>query len=110
MGATTTEGTGPGIASKNTKGKLSLGVSSLIGPKIAVSGIITLDGTSDYIHIPKQIGSVSDYCIILTNNSSTHPYISHALSPISGSDEWRFQITAGSNDVVHFLVVKLGCG
>ena len=48
MGATTTEGTGPGIASKNTKGKLSLGVSSLIGPKIAVSGIITLDGTSDY--------------------------------------------------------------
>lgn len=107
MGATTTEGTGPGIAKKDTKGRLSLGVSSLIGPKIVASGIITLNSTSEYIYISQQIGSVSDYCVILTNNSSTHPYISNALLPISGSNEWRFQITAGNNDVVHYLIVKV---
>lgn len=110
MGATTTEGTGPGIASKDTKGRLSLGVSSLIGPKIVISGIITLNGTSEYVYIPQQIGTVSDYCVILANNSSTHPFISNALLPISGSNEWRFQITAGNNDVVHYLVVKIGQG
>jgi hypothetical protein len=67
-----------------------------------------LNGTSEYIYIPQQIGLVSDYCVILTNNSSNHPYISNALLPISGSNEWRFQITAGNNDVVHYLVVKIG--
>lgn len=110
MGATTSEGTGPGIANKNTKGKLPLGVSSLIGPKIVVSGIITLDGTSEYVTIPQQIGTVSDYCVFLTNNSQVHPYISNALLPISGTNEWRFQVTAGNNDVIHYLVVKIGNG
>ena len=110
MAATTTEGTGPGIANRDTKAKYSLGVSSLIGPKIVSSGIITLNGTSEYIYIPQQSGLVSDYCVILTNNSSTHPYISNALLPISGSNQWRFQITAGNNDVVHYLVVKIGFG
>jgi hypothetical protein len=108
MGATTSEGTGPGIANRNTKGKLPLGVSSLIGPKTVASGIVTLSGTSDYICIPSQIGMVSDYCVILTNNSPVHPYISNALSPVSGTNIWRFQVTAGSNDVIHYIVVKIG--
>ena len=108
MGATTTQGTGPGIAGKSVKNISSLGMSSLIGPKVVATGVVTLEGSSVYIQIPGQIGQVSDYCIILTNNSQIHPYISNALSPISGSSEWRFQVTAGMNDVVHYAVLKIG--
>lgn len=110
MGATTTQGTGPGSATEKTKKTEyhSLGVNKLVGPKIVFCSQVLLEGKTGLVYIPSQCGQVSDYCIFLTNNSSNHAFISSPLTSIPNSEEWRFGVTAGSNDIVNFMVVKIG--
>ena len=106
MGATTTEGTGFGSV-PNKKKVESLVVNKLIGPKIIVAGVLTLQETSSYVQIPAPIGKPSDYCIILTGSSVSNPFISRSLSVIS-ADTWQFEVTAGHHDIVNYVVIKTG--
>jgi hypothetical protein len=96
MGATTTQGTGPGSATEKTKKTEyhSLGVNKLVGPKIVFCSQVLLEGKTGLVYIPSQCGQVSVYCIPLTS--------------IPNSEEWRFGVTAGDNDIVNFMISKIG--
>lgn len=106
MGATTTQGTGPGSAPKKNEFH-DLGVNKLVGPKIVFCGVVLLEGNTGLVYIPYQSGQVSDYCVFLTNNSKENVFISSPLTSIQKSEEWRFGVTAGNNDIVNFMVVKI---
>ena len=110
MGATTTQGTGPGSVSKMVKGNghMNLEVSRLVGPKIVAAGRIALDGDKGYVYIPAPIGTVHDYVVILTNNGPERAYVSNPLAMVATSNQWAFQVAAGSNDTVNYMVVKIG--
>lgn len=111
MGATSVTGvSGPGSVAGIQKGSehMSLSVKKLVGPHIIAAGRTTLSGTTGTIVIPEQTGEVTDYCVLLTNNSSTNAYVSTALAAVSSSDSWSFVITAGSGDIVGWAVVKTG--
>jgi hypothetical protein len=109
MGATTTQGTGPGSVpiKKNGTEPANLGINRLVGPKIIAAGLLTLKDSSDFVKISAPIGNPSDYCILLTGTSKTNPYISRSLSAIA-SDIWQFEVTAGHHDLVHYVVIKIG--
>jgi hypothetical protein len=111
MGATSVTGvSGAGSASGNQKGSehMSLGINKLIGPKIATAGKVTLSGTTGVVYIPKLVGSVSDYVVILTATTNTHVYVSSELATVSSTDDWTFTVTGGSGAVVNWCVVKTG--
>jgi hypothetical protein len=111
MGATSVTGvSGAGSVAGKSKGSehMSLSVSKLIGPKVAAAGQVTLSGTNAYVRFPALAGSVGDYVVILTNNSATNPHISSILTPISNTDDWRFEVTAGSGDIVSWAVINTG--
>lgn len=111
MGATSVTGvSGPGTVAGRQKGSehMSLSVKKLVGPHVVAAGKTTLSSTTGTIVIPEQTGTVSDYCVLVTNNSSTHVRVSTALAAVSDSDAWSFGVTAGSGDIVHWAVVKIG--
>lgn len=111
MGATSVTGvSGPGSVAGNQKGSenMSLSIKKLIGPHIVAAGTETLSGTTGVIELPEQAGSASEYAVFLSNNSSTHAYVSTALAAVASTDTWNFTVTAGSGDVVKWQVVKLG--
>lgn len=112
MGATSVTGvSGPGSVAGNQKGSehMSLGVSKLIGPKVAAAGKVTLSGTTGVVEFPALVGAVTDYVVMVSANSSTLAYVSSALA-VSGttSDQWTFTATGGSGAVVNWTVVKIG--
>lgn len=108
MGATTSEGTGHGSVPPKKKIE-SLGVKTLIGPRIIVAGILSLKETTQNVEIDAPIGNTNDYCILLTGSSANTPYISRPLTAIS-KEKWQFELTAGFHDVVHYAIMKIGVG
>lgn len=116
MGATTTQGTGPGMAqvkpgfvgkkAKETT-QVSLSFNNFIGPRVVAAGHIKLEGVTGIIEIPAQVGNTRDYCVMLTNNSASNPFVSSALS--EEETGWSFSVTAGEGDVVSYLVLRSGC-
>ena len=115
MGATTTQGTGPGMVQakpglQNKKLKetaqVSLSLNNFIGPRIVAAGFIKLSGTTGTVTIPVQVGNSRDYCVILTNNSPSNPYISSNIS--ESTDNWSFDVAAGNNDIVNYMVLRSG--
>jgi len=110
MGATSVTGVGTGSAAGLTRGNehMSLGVASIIGPKVVAAGRIALSGTTGVVNIPVQNGSVSDYVVMLTATSNSHCYVSSNLASVDNTDEWHFTITGGSGSVVNYSVVKTG--
>ncbi len=111
MGVTSVTGvSGNGSVAGSQKGPdtMSIGVNKLIGPKVVACGKETLSGTTAVIEFPAPTGVVGDYAVMLTNNSSTHAYISTALAAIASTDNWGFTVTAGSGDIVNWTLVKTG--
>jgi hypothetical protein len=111
MGATSVTGvSGPGSVAGIQKGSehMSLGVSKLIGPKVAAAGKVTLSGTSGSVTLPALVGAVTDYLVVLTSNGSTAPYVSTVLAVVADTNDWSFGVTAGSGAVVNWVVVKTG--
>lgn len=110
MGATSVTGVGIGGVSGSQKGSehMSLGVSKLIGPKVAAAGKITLTGTTGTVEIPAMVGVVGDYVVMTCANTSAHVYVSTAMAAVSDSDSWSFVITGGSGAIVNWTVVKTG--
>lgn len=111
MGATSVTGvSGPGSVAGLQKGSehMSLGVAKLIGPKVAAAGKITLTSTTGVVEFPALVGTVSDYVVMLSANTSTHVYVSTALAAIADTGEWGFTITGGSTALVNWAVVKIG--
>ena len=110
MGATSVTGVGLGSSLGGNKGaqEVTLGVGKLIGPHIVAAGTETLSGTTATIELPAPASSVTGYAVFLSNNSSTHAYVSTALVVSSEVDTWKFVVTAGSGDIVKWMVVKLG--
>lgn len=106
MASTSVTGHGVGVAS-GQKGSqhMSLGVSKLVGPKIACAGTCVLSGTTGVVLIPDQ-GTLTDYIVILQSRTATAAYVSSALAQSSGS--WTFTITGSSGATVDYLVVKIG--
>lgn len=107
MGATTTQGTGPGSVPVKKSDHLSLGVNRLVGPKIIYAGILVLEGESGVVYIPEQAGKVCDYCVFVSNSSSVHAFLSSPLTDVAARSQWRFGVTAGNNDIVNYIVVKI---
>jgi len=115
MGATTTQGTGPGMAQikpgfvgkkhKETT-QVSLSVNNFIGPRVVAAGSVKLDGVTGIINIPAQVGNPRDYCVMLTNNSASNPYVSSGIT--ENETGWYFSVTAGSGDLVNYLVLRSG--
>lgn len=111
MGATSVTGVGPGSADGKNKGSehMSLGVSKLIGPKVSAAGKVTLSGTTGVVEFPALVGSVSDYVVMVSANSSTLAYVSSALAVAGATaDQWTFTATGGSGAVVNWAVIKIG--
>lgn len=110
MGATSVTGVGVGSAIGANKGSehVTLGVGKLIGPHIVAAGTETLSGTTATIELPAPASAVTGYAVFLSNNSSTHAYVSTAMAVSSETDTWSFVATAGSGDIVKWMVVKLG--
>ncbi len=111
MGASSVTGvSGAGSVAGNQKGSehMSLGVSKLIGPKVAAAGRVTLSGTTGVVQFPALVGAVTDYVVMVSANSSTLAYVSSALAAVSGVDQWTFTATGGSGAVVNWTVVKIG--
>lgn len=108
MGATSTNGVGLGSVYGNQKGSdsMSLGVSKLIGPKVSAAGSATLSGTTKVVEIPKLVGVVEDYIVMVSAMTSTHVYVSTAMAAVANSDSWGFTITGGSGAVVNWTVIK----
>ena len=112
MGATSVTGvSGAGSAAGLSRGSehWSLGVNKLVGPHIVAAGGETLSGTDDVIEIPAQAAAITEYFVLVSNDSSTHAYISTALAT-QANGGWDFTITAGSGDVVKWAVVRVGMG
>lgn len=109
MGATTTQGTGPGSASGKPRAEpvASLGVSRLIGPKVVAAGVKRLRSGTGVVTMPAPLGHPSEYCVILTSSSPTHAYISGDLQGC-GDGKWSFEISGGEADAVHYAVIKSG--
>ena len=84
----------------------NLGVGKLVGPKIVFCTQLLLEGNTSLVYIPSQAGQPSDYSIFLTNNSKNHAFVSSPLTVIPKSEEWRFGVTAGQNDVISIMIVK----
>lgn len=111
MGATSVTGvSGAGSVSGKQKGSehMSLGVSKLIGPKVAAAGKVTLSGTSGVVQFPALVGSVLDYIVILTPTTNAVSYVSSGLATISSTDDWTFTASGGSGSVLNWCVVKKG--
>lgn len=111
MGATSVTGvSGPGSVAGNQKGSehMSLGVNKLIGPKVVACGLETLVGTTAVIEVPAPTGVVGDYGVFLQTDSATAAYVSIAMAAVTGSDAWGFTVTAASNAVVNWMLVKTG--
>ena len=111
MGATSVTGvSGPGSVAGNQKGSehMSLGVSKLIGPKVAAAGKITLTGTTGVVEFPALVGVVGDYVVMLSANTSDHVFVSTPMAAIVDTDQWGFTVTGGSGAVVNWTVVKVG--
>lgn len=111
MGATSVTGvSGAGTVGGRQKGSehMSLSIKKLIGPKVVAAGKETLSGTTGTFEIPAQTGAVTDYIVMLTNNSSTNAYVSTDLAAVTDTDTWNFTVTAGSGDVVRWAVLKTG--
>lgn len=103
MGATSVTGKGLGSADGKNKGSehQTLGVAHLIGPRVVYAGRITLSGTTGTIVHPTLAGVVGDYCVLLTAESATSPFITSRTTGSIG-------IQAGSNAVVHWAILKVG--
>ena len=85
----------------------SLGVRSLIGPKVVAAGVKKMRDGVGAVTVPALLGHPSDYCVMLTNTGPSSPWISGDLS--AGKDgAWSFEISAGSADAVHYAVIKTG--
>jgi hypothetical protein len=111
MGASSVTGvSGPGSVAGRQRGSehMSLAVSKLIGPRVAAAGRITLSGLTGVVQFPELVGSINDYVVMVSANSSTLAYVSTALAVVSGVDQWTFTITGGSGAVVNWTVVKVG--
>ena len=112
MGASSVTGvSGPGSVAGNQKGSehMSLGVAKLIGPKVAAAGRVTLSSTTGVVQFPSLVGSVNDYVVMVSANSSTLAYVSSALAVTGATnDQWTFTATGGSGAVVNWTVVKIG--
>lgn len=110
MGSTNVTGSGLGSAKVNKGSEhMSVGVEKLVGPHIVAAGTETLSGTTAVIEIPAPATAVTGYHVQLSNNSSTHAYVSTALA-VSGVDSgvWTLTVTAGSGDIVKWSLVKEG--
>ncbi len=111
MGATSVTGvSGPGSVAGNQKGSehMSLSVKKLVGPHVVAAGTVTLSGTTGTIEIPEQTGTVAEYSVQLTSNSTTNAYVSTVMAAVDSSDSWSFVVTAGSGAVVYWSVLKNG--
>lgn len=112
MGASSVTGvSGPGSVAGKQKGSehMSLGVSKLIGPKVAAAGKVVLSGTTGVVQFPALVGAVTDYVVMVSPNSSTLAYVSSALAVAGAtSDQWTFTVTGGSGATVNWTVVKIG--
>jgi len=115
MGATTTQGTGPGMVQpkpglQNKKVKetaqVGLSLNNFFGPRVVAAGIIKLQGETGKVCFAAQVGNIKDYCVLLTNNSPSNPFLSYPLS--EESQFWSFEVTAGINDVVSYVVLRSG--
>lgn len=116
MGATTTQGTGPGMVhpkpgleSKKVKetAQVSLSLNNFLGPRVVAAGSVKLQGETGKACFAAQVGNIKDYCVLLTNNSASNPFLSSPLS--EESEGWSFEVTAGINDVVAYVVLRSGC-
>lgn len=108
MGATTTQGTGPGSADDSKSLVSNLEISKLIGPKVSYASTVYLSGSSTEVFFPALIGSPSDYIIILTSYSASPTYISSDLSLNSKGQNWKFVINGDSGSRVNFAIIKTG--
>lgn len=108
MGATSTTGTGtggvdkPGYAGKGRQG-MNVSVDKLIGPRVVISQCcLELDSNGEgTAYFPTLPGTVDDYCVFLSTQSSTHAYW-------GGFTTSSFGVTGGANDSVCWQVVKNG--
>lgn len=112
MGATTTQGTGPGSAAKYGAGNkgsehMALGVHRLIGPRVCACGDLELDeagfGTAYFPELPVGTGQTVDdlYCVFLSTHSATHAYWGDFTTT-------SFGVTGGDGDEVCWTIVKKG--
>jgi len=111
MGVSSITGvSGSGSVAGNQKGSvnMSLGVNKIIGPRVMAAGAEKLSGTSGVVEIPALAGIVDDYIVMLTGTSATESYLSVALAAVANSDNWKFTITGGDDEVVNWMIVKKG--
>ena len=108
MGATTTQGTGPGSADRKSS---SLDMTKFIGPKVSSAGSVILDGESGTrsiatVIISALIGSFDDYVIILTGTTSGAAYV---CSPLCKNGNcWEFKVCGDSGSKIYWAVIKSG--
>ena len=69
MGASSVTGTGQGSTKGLDKGKQSLGIGNLLGPKVVAAGQHTLAGAADVIAVAGLEGVVGDYIVIATDQA-----------------------------------------
>ena len=114
MGATTTQGTGPGSADRPQRsiGKTEpLSISKLIGPRVSNAGSLILEGESgtrciSKVTFPALVGSMDEYIIILTGTTVGPTYVYSGLT-INGNC-WEFSVCGDSSSKVYWAVIKSG--
>ena len=105
MGATTTQGTGNGVAKKTPYA--SLAVSKHLGPRTMSAGRVVCENGQGMVRLPRLPGIPEMYVVLLTPTGPSPTYILKNLQTDDDAN-WSFCVASGERDIVNWSVVKIG--
>ncbi len=106
MGATSVTGiSGPGAVDGRQKGSehMSLGVSKLVGPRVALAGSATVGGGGTVaVDYPTLTGVAGDYIVVATDTHSTVAAVN--VTALSTS---QLTLKGTAAHVINWVIVKI---
>lgn len=105
MGAYSVTGVGQGAASSKSKGaeRQTIGAEQLRGPKVVISGEITLTASDKQDVWPRLPGSVNDYALIWSSSS-----FGTTATMTMDSTATYLDFTGGNGTKINYMVIKTG--
>ena len=110
MVATTVTGRGLGSADGQNKGSehMTLGVSHLIGPRVVVADVHTMDGSSDTLVLPVLDGVVADYIVQATDADTTAATAVAASLAMDATSTTVTIFAAADGLEINYSIIKKG--
>lgn len=87
---------------------MTLGVDHLIGPRVVVADVHTMDGSSDTLVLPVLPGVVGDYIVTATDADTTAATAVAASLAMDGSSTTVTLFAAADGLDINYTIVKKG--